>query len=158
MRYRLVATAALLVCVVSIVVQAYSGRVERGLSPGRLVVVASSGQPNQPTHPLNLGQLRPNQSAVGALNLQNTSAEQVVTARVESSCPCLRVTPESLQVNPGETTTVCVRFDPAEEPAFRGRLGVSLAWTSPQGAILLQHEVELSVVGEPTEVVSWGIH
>ena len=52
--------------------------------------------------------------------------EPLTIDRVESSCPCVRVTPTVASLEPGVIATLDVAFDPSEDPDFHGSLSVRL--------------------------------
>ena len=68
----------------------------------------------------------PGGKAKGAITIHNHGTDSIRVARFETSCPCVRVPPSSMDLNADETREVTVEFDAAEEPEFRGSLGVTL--------------------------------
>lgn len=85
-------------------------------------------------NPVSLGELDASQSAKADVLLKNASAESVVFARFETSCPCVTIHPPSAVIHPHETFTIQVNFNPLLEPHFRGRLRVAAKGLDPSGA------------------------
>jgi len=77
--------------------------------------------------------------------LHNGTAKAVVVARIESSYPCIRLTPGSTRVEPDGDAEVEVQFDPAQEPDYRGALGVDLTGRDPAGAVVFRCRVDVTI-------------
>ncbi len=60
------------------------------------------------------------------LELKSRQQIPLTIDRVESSCPCVNVTPMPTRVEPYGVATLGVMFDPADEPDFHGSLSVRL--------------------------------
>jgi hypothetical protein len=108
---------------------------------GRLIV--------GPKPVLSLGTLAPGQSASGRMSLRNTSASAVTVARIDTSCPCVRVAPLTTRIDSGTEATLTVAFDPTEEPDFRGGLSVELTGFDVGGFILFKARVDLDIRTAP---------
>lgn len=76
--------------------------------------------------PVQFGVVVGGQEARQSLALVNWGDQPVMVERIETSCPCLIITPESTCIGPGETATVSVKFNPSAEPDFRGRLAIDV--------------------------------
>lgn len=94
--------------------------------------------------PIALGTLAPGQSARATVTLRNTR-DQTVQVKLETSCPCIRVTPIELQVEPRQSSLVIVVYDPADDPDFRGRLSVKLSGHEPSGQIAFDSRIEFEI-------------
>ena len=66
------------------------------------------------------GVLSPGRRARSSIVLTNAGVEAIWISRIETSCPCVRISPESFQVGVGEAKRLTARFDPTDEPDFRG--------------------------------------
>jgi len=53
-----------------------------------------------------------------------------------------------MEIGPGRSADMTIRFDPAEEPDFRGRLTIGVTGLGPTGAIVFQTHVDLEVRAE----------
>ena len=69
----------------------------------------------------------------------------VEVERIETSCHCVRVEPMSLSIEPGESTTLTVSFDPSEDPDFRGGLAVEVLGKDRDDDVLFRTRVDLTV-------------
>ena len=98
---------------------------------------------------LSLGTLAPGRSAGGSVEIANGRDEAVTLARFATSCPCVSISPASLELGPKGRGSVEVRFDPREEPEFRGRLGVTVEGFDGRGVRLIQSRVDLVVAAGP---------
>ena len=97
--------------------------------------------------PIRLGTLEPGRSVRVAVAVRNRSADPVVISRVETSCPCIRATPDRLSLAPGDSSELTLTFDPSDEPEFRGILAVEYVGRSSDGAAVLRGTVRLEVKG-----------
>jgi len=102
-----------------------------------------------------LGPLAPGRSARAAATLRNVGTEAVEVARFETSCPCVRVTPDRLRLAVGGTASIRVTFDPIGEPG----LAVEYIGRSPDDAAVLRGTVRLEVKAPPKSpaVTSAGV-
>jgi len=94
---------------------------------------------------VDLGALRPGQSAVSMLTVQNTLSHAVTLQRIESSCPCIATEGIRAYLRPNETGLVGVSFNPFEDPEFRGSLCVRLTGYLDDGRMAFQTKVNLKV-------------
>jgi hypothetical protein len=101
-------------------------------------------------NPVSLGRLRPGQNARADVTLKNPGREPQTVARIETSCPCIHFSPESVSLEPGETAKLEVTFDPSGEPDFRGGLAVRVSGYDLKGMEQFQGTVELTVAKEET--------
>lgn len=92
--------------------------------------------------------LSPGQSVSAEATLRNRGDRPVAVERIEISCPCLRVEPGALNIDPGERRTLLLRFDPSEEPSFRGRLAIEVTGRGPMGESVFGTRVTLEVRGK----------
>ncbi len=97
---------------------------------------------------LNLGELPPGGKAVGSISIRNRGTTPIRIARFETSCPCVRVLPSSLDLKADETQEITVAFDSAEEPEFRGSLGVTLEGRGTSKDVVFRTTVEVGVAGD----------
>jgi Protein of unknown function (DUF1573) len=71
-----------------------------------------------------------------AVSARNRSMRTIAIARVDSSCPCISVAPSRGRIEPGETESFSVAFEPeADEPDFDARLVVNVTGYSADGAV-----------------------
>ncbi len=66
-------------------------------------------------------------------------------ARIEAGCPCIRVEPDSVRIEPGESRPMIVVFDPSGEPDFRGGMAVHLIGRDGRDAEIFKTTVTLHV-------------
>ncbi len=81
--------------------------------------------------PVSLGSLSPGQQATGRITLRNPGQSPVIVERVETSCPCLDFGPLPIEIGPVRTANLIVRFNPAGEPDFLGRLSIEVIGRGP---------------------------
>ena len=98
-----------------------------------------------PEPTLSLGVLAPGRSASATLALRNDSTEAVTVEAVESSCPCVRVSPLPARIDAGADRTLTVVFDPVAEPDFRGGLAVGLTGRTRDGAVVFSARIDIDV-------------
>ena len=94
---------------------------------------------------LDLGTISPGSPAAGSLRLVNPSAQTWRITRVESSCPCLRVSPTEFEVKPGQSITLDVVCDLRSEPDFRGGLLIEVNGLQADGDVLCAAQVAVAV-------------
>lgn len=97
---------------------------------------------------LSLGVIAAGQKAQATLGVTNLTQQPVVADRIETSCPCLKVTPSSIRLAPGETTMLTIDFDSSSEPEFRGELGVDVTGYV-DGSVVFRTQTSLRVVTGP---------
>jgi Protein of unknown function (DUF1573) len=95
---------------------------------------------------LDMGSIVSGEFGSAILEITNVTSAELTIAKIESSCPCVGVTPIPLRVAPGSACQGKVRFDSTEEPSFRGSLSVELVGKAKDGAILFQTSVKVKVV------------
>jgi hypothetical protein len=94
---------------------------------------------------LSLGVIDHGQAAEAVLTLENPRKSAVEVSRIETTCPCLRVTPDSIRVGPRTGGSVTVRFDTSEEPDFSGGLSIDVIGRGLDEAIIFRTKVDLVV-------------
>jgi hypothetical protein len=99
---------------------------------------------------LSLGTVAPGQSASSRITLRNRTGNSLSLQRIESSCPCVRITPGSVRLEPGQTASLLVLFDPTDEPDFRGMLDIEVTGRGDRKEILFQGSIRISVAGSST--------
>jgi hypothetical protein len=99
-------------------------------------------------NPVSLGRLKPGQTARTDVVLKNSGREQRDVSRIETSCPCVQLTPFSARLGPGMSTNLEVKFDPSSESNFRGSLAVRVTGIDAEGVEQFQGTVEVTVVEE----------
>lgn len=92
-----------------------------------------------------LGAVRPGESVRAEMTLRNPHPAAVTVERVETSCPCVRVTPASLHIEPRESAELGIAFDPTDEPDFRGGLRVEVIGRGEGGDVVFRTHVHLEV-------------
>lgn len=96
-----------------------------------------------------LGSIPPGQRAEGTLTLLNPHGEALTVDRVETSCPCVLVSPLPLGVDAGQSATLSVVFDASHDPAFRGALAIELVGRASEGSALFRSHISLTVAAAP---------
>ncbi len=95
--------------------------------------------------PTELGVLKSSQQAESQVVLRNPGRGPIVIGRIETSCPCVRVAPGMFPVGPGEAKSLAVRFDPSDEPDFRGELSVIVTGYDGEARVAFANRVNLEV-------------
>jgi hypothetical protein len=110
----------------------------RSYSP-RSLNSASDAPPHFPLsvndEPLKLEDLDAGQSARTSLAVLSSQETPVRLERIETSCPCVKVGPVPVQIDPGSTTALTVTFDASGEPDFRGKLSVNIVGYTEDGSV-----------------------
>lgn len=101
--------------------------------------------------PILLGTLFPGRSAIAKLTVRNSGSRPVIVESIETSCPCLNVAKQWARLGPRQTADLTVRFDPADEPDFRGCLSIDVIGREPGGEIAFRTRVEVEVRDHPGE-------
>ena len=65
--------------------------------------------------------------------------------RIETSCPCIGVGPVPIQIGPGETQTLTVKFDPSSDGEYAGKLGVNITGYFSDGTVAFRTRVKIHV-------------
>lgn len=114
--------------------------------------LASSAGPRFPLEispdPVQLGVLAPGRSADANIVLRNPGIDLVLVERIESSCPCLGAGRSRIQMAPGESCNLSLRFDPSHDADFRGRLSINVAGYDAAGRTVFGTQVHLEVHAE----------
>jgi len=105
---------------------------------------------------VSLGILAPGQPAGARFLLRNPGPHTVSVERVKTSCPCLRVEAAPFIVGPGGSAELVARFDPADDPDFRGGLSIEVTGLSPAGEAEFRVQVDLEVQAEPRKDAARG--
>lgn len=95
--------------------------------------------------PVNLGTLSPGQVAEAKLTVRNETARSRSLARIESSCPCVKIGPVVQTLRAGDMESLILIFDASEEPDFRGRLAVNVRGLDDAEMELFSVEVQVCV-------------
>jgi len=82
-------------------------------------------------------------SARATITLCNPSTEPVIVERVETSCPCIEVSPVPLEVEPAGKSDLGVTFDPSFDPDFKGDLRVHLSGYDERDRLLFRTYVDV---------------
>ncbi|MFI5457736.1 MAG: DUF1573 domain-containing protein [Isosphaerales bacterium] len=101
--------------------------------------------------PISFGVLDAGKSGERLVPLRNPQSEPVYLERIETSCPCIKVMSAPIQIGPGETKNLIVRFDPSAEPNFRGGLSVEIAGFGKGERVVFRSKVNLEVRSALTE-------
>ena len=107
--------------------------------------------------PVSLGILLPGQSTGAKVVLRNSGPQTVTVARIETSCPCLKIEPVSFKIGSGELVNLAIGFDPSHAPDFRGALSIKVTGFSITGEVNFLARVDLKVQERPVENAAWGI-
>jgi hypothetical protein len=94
---------------------------------------------------VSLGTLDHGMSGEAQLRLENPHDREFEVSRVEVSCPCLKVSPETFRLEPGSSKTLVLRFDPKEEPDFSGGLAIKVAGQTAEGQEVFGTTVRVTV-------------
>jgi hypothetical protein len=95
--------------------------------------------------PVDLGCLPPGCVGRAELSVRNVGRASQTLARVDCSCPCVRVVGLPLSIPAGTTAALVVTFDPSEEPDFRGALAVRLRGLGDSDVELFRADVLVRV-------------
>ena len=98
------------------------------------------------------GVLRPGQSARAVMAERNPSSNPLAIDRIETSCPCVKVSPTRVELGPGETKHLTLTFDPSAEPGFRGGLSVDVAGFGYDEIVLFRSRVNVEVSSQLGEI------
>ena len=66
------------------------------------------------------------QKARAVLTLVNHGSQAVAIERIETSCPCMTITPASILIEVGEKKLLTVEFDSSTELDFHGGLSIEV--------------------------------
>jgi len=77
------------------------------------------------------------------LSIRNTRDDALTLERVETSCPCIGVSPIPIEIGPRQTKVLSVSFNPSSDPDFEGELSVQLTGYLSSGGIAFRTEVRL---------------
>jgi hypothetical protein len=83
--------------------------------------------------PLSLGVVGGGHRSEATFAIQNCGSELVSIERIETSCPCLSVSPEAVDIGPGEKVGMTIQFSTADEPDFAGVLSIEITGFAPEG-------------------------
>ena len=64
---------------------------------------------------------------------------------MESDCPCIRVQPVPIRIQPGGVAFLLLSLDPASEPGFSGKLVVPVAGYLAGGEVAFRAQVAAEV-------------
>lgn len=95
--------------------------------------------------PLAFGVLEPGHAARGTITLHNPNHSPVTVARVETSCPCVRVASSPITVAPRGSSTMTVAYVPTEEPDFHGGLAVEVVGRDSGEAVLFRTKATFEI-------------
>jgi hypothetical protein len=97
---------------------------------------------------VDLGTLRPGQSAQATITLRNTSEKPVIVDRIETSCECLELSHTTLTLPRWSSVSFRVDFDAASAADFSGNLRIRINGLSETGSEVFTVEVTLTVAQE----------
>jgi len=97
--------------------------------------------------PVELGVLKPGQPAQTKFAACNWGSQPAMVERVETTCPCIQVTPGLFPLGAGESRDPTVRFDPTHNPEFRGRLSVVVTGFDGSERVLFRTRISFEVRG-----------
>ena len=96
---------------------------------------------------LDLGVLPLGRTARGEFRLANRLDESIAILRVETSCECVTVNPDSFRIDPRGEIPLRIAFDPSGEPNFRGKLRVEVIGYGPSDQIVFRTSVRVEIKG-----------
>jgi hypothetical protein len=119
--------------------------------PGALLAVRAAGQASAPRlrvvpELLDMGRIPAGGSKEVAFSLTNPGKLAVRVARLDTSCPCLKIELPSERLAPGETVTGKARIDLSAEADFVGDLAIDVQGLNEQEAAVLAFLVQLEVL------------
>lgn len=94
---------------------------------------------------ISLGRLNPGERAQTSLFLSNPHSRPIAIKTIETSCPCLKVSPRCLSLNSHEETSLSIVFDPEEDREFRGSLSVEVIAKGVDNSNIFCTQVDLIV-------------
>lgn len=94
---------------------------------------------------LSLGTINPGGDKTERFTFKNPRSQSVALVDVQTSCPCLSVSPLPVRIEAGAEQVLSLRFDGRSEPDFRGKLLMTLTGRGSDGSVLFQGEVEVNV-------------
>lgn len=103
---------------------------------------------------LDIGDVAAGLRVASRLSISNPGDASIVVAKVDSSCPCLRVAPGAFVARPHSTTDVTMTYDASEAPDFRGVLALEVRGRDAGGGVLFQTRVDLRVVSRAARASS----
>jgi len=106
--------------------------------------------------PLDLGVVDSNRRVRGTASLVNPGSLAIKVERIESSCPCVRVSPDTLWVGPGASAELAIEFDPSTDPESRGRLAVVVEGKSESSVPVFHARVLMEVAAPRNDPVDEG--
>lgn len=95
---------------------------------------------------LSLGTLHPGQSGEISFLARNLQSEPINVDRIDTSCPCMRIEPRSLNFGPAQSKLIRVSFDTSEDPNFRGSLEVDVIGRGLTGHPVFSTKIEVSII------------
>jgi hypothetical protein len=95
---------------------------------------------------IELGEVPAGGSKEAAFTITNPGASPLTVARVESSCPCLKIELPDGPIAPGGTALGCARLDMRAEPDFTGAIGIEIKGMSRTGTVLFAVMVNVEVM------------
>ena len=101
--------------------------------------------------PVDLGILLQRESSQATLRLRNTQKDSLTLERIETSCPCLAITPLPVVVAPGESKGLTARLDLSSEPDFHGALQIDVTGQDAGGQCLFKTHVDAKVRPKPEQ-------
>jgi hypothetical protein len=90
---------------------------------------------------IDLGAVPAGGSQEATFTITNPGITPLTVARVESSCPCLKIELPDGPIEPGGTAAGRARLDMRAEPGFSGDLGIEVKGLDESGAVLFIIEV-----------------
>ena len=92
-----------------------------------------------------LGTIEPGRCITTPVTVRNRGDAPIVVARINASCPCVRITPASVNLDAGGSACLSVVYDSTEEPEFRGALAVLVTGLSEDRVLLFRVVVHVEV-------------
>jgi len=94
---------------------------------------------------VDFGELEQGQSAGAQVSIINRTNKPLVVSRTSSSCPCLMLELNTLQLEPGQQAIAELRVDMAHEPFFLGSLLIALSLFDSHGEKVLTLHAKVRV-------------
>ena len=104
---------------------------------------------------LDLGNVAPGYKTTGTIEIRNRGTTTLRVARIETSCPCVDISPSAFDLASGESRQVEVRFDGGVEPDFQGVLAVRAAGLSLKNETLFRTSVGVKVDRNTKQAAEW---
>jgi len=95
--------------------------------------------------PVSFGVLEAGHASRARIALRNLTSQPVVLTRLEMSCPCLRTRSLPARLEPHGSATLSLDYDPADDPAFHGRLSIIVIGRDEGDVLVFRSRANLDI-------------